>query len=96
MSGSGGVFCPTWDWGRAACEPAIKLPGSYVDRRLEVNGSVGAAEEDGGERGMDEYEESAKTEGEDVQGDDAEEERGCDTSKAAQGTEAEVLFGAKT
>ncbi|CAM9271954.1 unnamed protein product [Ectocarpus sp. 8 AP-2014] len=34
-SGSGGVFCPTWDWGRAACEPAIRLPGSFVDRRFE-------------------------------------------------------------
>ncbi|CAM9892132.1 unnamed protein product, partial [Scytosiphon promiscuus] len=34
-SGSGGVFCPTWDWGRAACEPTIRLPGSFVDRRFE-------------------------------------------------------------
>ncbi|CAB1118612.1 unnamed protein product [Ectocarpus sp. CCAP 1310/34] len=34
-SGSGGVFCPTWDWGRAACEPAMRLPGSFVDRRFE-------------------------------------------------------------
>lgn len=92
MSGSGGVFCPTWDWGSAACEPVIRLPGSHVDRRLEVNGSVEAADEDDGERGMDEYEESAKTEGEDVHGDDGEKEHGCDTNKAAQATDSEVLF----
>lgn len=33
-SGSGGVFCPTWDWGRAASRPAVDMFGSsFVDRR---------------------------------------------------------------
>lgn len=100
MSGSGGVFCPTWDWGRAGCEPALRLPGSRssVDRRFErrVRGSGGQERgDDGGLRGMDEDEddeESTKTEGEDVRDFHAEEERnGSDAIKAAQETEAKVL-----
>ena len=76
-SGSGGVFCPTWDWGRAACEPAIRLPGSFVDRRFEeVDEQVG----DGVE--MDDVEEeSSKTEEEDM-GEDQEEDKDEDEEEA--------------
>eukprot|EP00752_Nemacystus_decipiens_P007094 g6356.t1 len=87
-SGSGGVFCPTWDWGRAAHEPAIRLPGSFVDRRFE---EVDEQVEDVGEFDEDGEEESSKTEEEDMGEDQEEDEdeedeqaRKLDTTRAAR------------
>lgn len=45
-SGSTGVFCQTWDWGRAANQPTLPLrgtidrEGSFVDRRFEERMTV--------------------------------------------------------
>ncbi|CAM9478242.1 unnamed protein product [Ectocarpus fasciculatus] len=63
-SGSGGVFCPTWDWGRAACEPAIRLPGSFVDRRFEeVDQQVVKDDEDDDDDESSRAEEEEREEG---------------------------------
>ena len=97
-SGSRGVFCPTWAWGRAACEPAIRLPGSFVDRRGERHGEgsgAAAAGQGGGAEGfemeVEEDEESSKTEGEDI--DDEEDHETVCGAKAVHGGGAAAASG---
>lgn len=70
---SGGVFCSRWDWGRAVNEPAMRLRGSFEDRRLKELDQMSCADGHSVEMdGEEDDEESIRTEAEDV--DDDEEE----------------------